>query len=219
MRCAAVILASLLAAPVCASVVTVTFDELNAIDGPLDPLLTAGYYGARNIRALSWTIGTGVAIYSNRWADGNRAIQPSSGTNYFTQYVWPGEFEAVAFEYQFLTPLTSFQFTRPGFAGSAEEPFIHPAWRLDAYRSTPQGRVLVGSIAAPAIVGSGVIAPQAFALQAEHIDRVFLVTDFRADATVPAVLVDDVVMTLVPSPGAAVLFAGGWLAAARRRRR
>src|SRR5205823_2800256 len=77
-------------------------------------------------------------------------------------------------------------------------PFRHPAWSLDAMDASNN---VLATVSEPALTVSASVPAQTFSVAAAGIMRVRFTSDGAGTSSVPAVIIDDLTMTLAPICG------------------
>jgi hypothetical protein len=207
--CAAPALAPALAS----DTVTINFDSLDAVNGPVHPMVFLSYLGQFGILSFGWSIGSMPYVVDVRqqWPHGE--VWATSRYNVLTSFT--GGTPSVMI-FQFGRELSSFSFTRPTFGSLPGETTIHPAWRLTAFDQTWRD---IGFVEQDLTIAVSGVPAQTFHLEAPGISRVMFSSDPMGIATIDAVLIDSMVLTYAaPTPGCVLLLAVGVAFASRRQR-
>jgi hypothetical protein len=210
----AALCAAVLAHPVSsvASSITLNFDSVNATAGAVDATASFASFG---VTVAGVTAGTQVQIMDDAIVYGGAALVPASSPNVLMQN---GSNDPVSFELDFATPLTTFQFTIPGY----ESPSLYPAWQAYAY----DGATLLDS--ASDVLGFFQHAgPLSYTLDGPNITRVIIASQNFHVAGFSGVPLDNLVLTApdrtdavaTPEPASLTLLGSGLVCLARAARR
>jgi hypothetical protein len=188
-----------------ASVLTVTFDQLDATGGTLTGSTVTSYLASYGISVSGLTPGTYLLVADVRNIYSGDLVVPPSPYNIFSQ---GGSLDPVSFTLGFSTPLESFAFTRPGFHVD-QFGVTHPAWQAYAFDSN--GTELA-SASEPLLSSFSDVPAASYNLNGPGITSVRFDSQNEHFAGFGAVLLDNLVLTSsVPEPGTLTLAGIGGL--------